>query len=113
MESFLFSLGAKVPVFRTKKEAFEWLKTGKKTIDIRKGEPWRGEIAVYLSGRKVLRMRITKREMGRIEEVVRPDNFRLVIPSAVAVGEAVAYLRQLYDGYDGVFTAYHVAPLVC
>jgi ASC-1-like (ASCH) protein len=100
-----------LPVFRTKKEAFEWLKAGKKTIDVRKGEPWRGEIAVYLSGRSVLRMKITKREAGRIQEVVRSDNFRLVIPSVATVEEAIAYLRQLYRGYDGVFAAYHIAPL--
>ena len=85
---------------------------GEKTIDVRKGDPCRGEIAVYLSGRKVLRMKITKREMGRLEEVVRSDNYRLVIPSAVTAEGAVAYLRQLYDGYDGVFTAYYVVPLV-
>jgi ASC-1-like (ASCH) protein len=101
-----------LPVFRIKKEAFEWLKIGEKTIDVRKGDPFRGEIAVYLSGRKVLRMKITKREMGRLEEVVRSDNYRLVIPSAVTVEGAVAYLRQLYDSYDGVFTAYYVVPLV-
>jgi len=59
-----------------------------------------------------LRLKITKREIGRLEEVVRLDNYRLVIPSAVTVGCAVAYLRQLYDGYDGVFSAYHVVPLV-
>jgi len=85
---------------------------GEKTIDVREGDPCRGEIAVYLSGRKVLRMKITKREMGRLEEVVRSNNYRLVIPSAVTVEGAVAYLRQLYDGYDGVFTAYYVVPLV-
>jgi len=101
-----------LPVFRTKKEAFEWLKTGEKTIDIRKGDPCRGEVAVYLSGRKVLRMKITKREMGRLEEVVRSDNYRLVIPSAVTVEGAVAYLRRLYDDYDGVFTAYYVVQLI-
>ena len=100
-----------MPVFRAKKEVFEWLKTGEKTIDVRKGKPSRGDVAVYLSGRKVLRMKITSREMGMLEEVVRSDNYRLVIPSAVTVEDAVAYLRQLYNGYDGVFTAYHVAPL--
>jgi len=85
---------------------------GEKTIDVRKGDPCRGEIAVYLSGRKVLRMKITKREIGRLEEVVRSDNYVLVIPSAVTVEGAVAYLRQLYDGYDGVFTAYYVVRLM-
>ena len=101
-----------MPVFRTKKQAFEWLKTGEKTIDVRKGDPFRGETAVYLSGRKVLRMKIAKTEMGKLEEVVRTDNYRLVIPSAVTVEGAVTYLRKLYNDYDGVFTAYYVVRLI-
>jgi ASC-1-like (ASCH) protein len=100
-----------LPVFRTKKEAFQWLSTGKKTIDIRKGKPHRGEIAVYLSGRNVLRMKVIKKETGALTEVLRSDNFRLVIPSASVVEVAVAYLLRLYDGYDGLFTAYYVDPL--
>ena len=101
-----------MPVFRTKKEAFEWLIVGKKTIDVRKGKPLRGETAVYLSGRKVLRLKIKKMETGTIDEVVRLDNYRLVIPSAATVEGAIAYLRQIYDSQDGVFTAYYVGPLV-
>ena len=100
-----------LPLFRTKKEAFKWLTSSKKTIDVRKGNPYRGEVAVYLSGRKVLRMRIVKRETGRLSEVVRSDNYRLVIPSALVIDDALVYLRGLYDGYDGVFTAYYIAPL--
>ena len=100
-----------MPLFRTKKEAFEWLTSSKKTIDVRKGNPHRGEGAVYLSGRKVLRMRITKRETGKLGEVVRSDNYRMIIPSAAVIDDALVYLRCLYDGYDGVFTAYYVAPL--
>ncbi len=99
-----------MPLFRTKREPFEWLTSSKKTIDVRKGNPHRGEVAVYLSGQKVLRMRIIKRETGRLGEVVRSDNYRLVIPSAVVIDDALAYLRGLYDGYDGVFTAYYIAP---
>ena len=100
-----------MPVFRTKKEAFQWLSTGKKTIDVRKGFPYRGEIAVYLSGRNVLRMKVVKTETGGLREVVRSDNYRLAIPSASVVDDAVAYLQGLYDEYEGVFTAYYVAPL--
>ena len=85
--------------------------SGKKTIDVRKGNPFRGEFAVYLSGRNVLRMKITKREAGRLEEVVRWDNYRLVIPSALILDDALAYLRGLYHGYDGVFSAYYVVLL--
>ena len=101
-----------MPVFRTKKEAYEWLVSGKKTVDIRKGSPFQGQVAVYLSGRKVLRMKIVKRETGRLQEVVRSDNYKSVIPSALTVEDAFAYLQRLYDGYDGVFTAYYVEPMV-
>jgi len=102
-----------LPLFRTKKEAFEWLTSGKKTIDVRKGEPHCGEVAVYLSGRKVLRMRVIEKESGWLEEVLRSDNYQLVIPTALTVDEALSYLRKLYKGYEGVFTAYHVEPLDC
>jgi hypothetical protein len=100
-----------LPVFRTKKEAFEWLSSGKKTIDVRKGNSFRGEFAVYLSGRNVLRMKITKRETGKLEEIIRSENYRLVIPSALFLDDALAYLRGLYVKYDGVFCAYYVVPL--
>jgi hypothetical protein len=99
-----------LPLLRTKKEIFEWLKQGKKTIDIRKGNPYRGEIAVFVAGPHVLRLKIARRESGRLSDLVRLDNFRQVIPSAVVVGDAVGYLRGLYGDYDGVFTAYFMEP---
>jgi ASC-1-like (ASCH) protein len=98
-----------LPLFRTKKEAFEWLMSGKKTIDVRKGDPRNGRIAVYLSGQKVLRMKILKSVSGKLGEIVREDNYVLVIPSATNLDCAIAYLRQLYNSDDGVFTAYYVA----
>lgn len=79
---------------------------------MRKGGPWRGEIAVFLSGRRVLKMKITGRESGWLEEIVRSDNYRLIVPSAVDVESALNYLRRLYVGYTGLFTAYSVVPLV-
>ena len=100
-----------MPLFRTQKEPFEWLKSGKKPIDVRKGTPKNGEIAVYLSGRNVLRMKILKKQTGKLTEVVRSDNFRLVIPSALVLDDAIIYLRGLYFGYDDVFTAYYVTSL--
>ncbi len=36
------------------------------------------------------------------------DNFGLVIPSALVLDDALAYLRRLYVGYEGVFTAYYI-----
>ena len=66
---------------------FEWLKQGQKTIDVRKGNPHRGEFAVFLSGSNSLRLRIVKKESGRLMDIVRSDNYWLVIPSAKVVGE--------------------------
>ena len=100
-----------MPLFLTKKEVFEWLKQGQKTIDIRKGNPHRGEFAVFLSGSNSLRLKIVKKESGRLMDIVRSDNYRLVIPSAKDVGDAIVYLRKLYGVYDGVFTAYYVSAL--
>jgi hypothetical protein len=97
-------------VFRAKKEVYNWLESGQKTIDVRKGNSFKGQVAVYLSGRKVLRMWIVKRETGRLEVIVRSNNFWLVIPLAATVEDAIDYLHQLYEGYDGTFTAYYVAP---
>ncbi len=100
-----------MPLFLTKKEVFEWLKQGQKTIDIRKGNPHRGEFAVFLSGSSSLRLKIVKKESGRLTDIVRSDNYGLVIPSAEGVGDAIVYLRKPYGVYDGVFTAYYVSAL--
>jgi hypothetical protein len=98
-----------LPLFYAKKEVFIWLKTGQKTIDVRKGSPMRGEFAVFQSGSKILRLKVVKYESGRLEEVLRLDNFKAIIPPAAFLGDAVSYLRRLYGGYDGVFTAYYLS----
>ena len=54
-----------------------------------------------------------KTESGQLAEILRLDNFRQVIPSAVELGDAVGYLRGIYGDYDGVFTAYYVEPFSC
>jgi hypothetical protein len=94
---------------RTKKEVLMWLKEGKKTIDVRKGRPYRGDVAYFISGPYRLNLSISKKETGRLIEIVRADNFRQIIPSASTPDDAIAYLRGLYLDYDGVFTAYHLA----
>ncbi len=99
-----------MPLFRTKKEPFEWISSGKKTIDVRKGIPRRGEIAVYLSGRNVLKKQISRTETGTLTEVVQLDNFRQIIPSAESVEDAIIYLRRLYGSCEDIFTAYYIAP---
>jgi ASC-1-like (ASCH) protein len=91
-----------------KKEVLEWLKSGQKTIDIRKGKPREGDRVLFVSGPYRLEMRVVGCVSGRLSELIRPDNFRSVIPSAESVDEAWAYLGRFYGDYDGVFTAYFV-----
>ncbi len=100
-----------MPLFRAKKEVFEWVKTGKKTIDLRKGKAHRGEIAFFVSGPHTLKLKIVNKQTDKLENIVQNNNFKLIIPSAETVVDAVLYMRKLYDDYDGFFTAYHLAPL--
>ena len=97
-----------MPLFRTKKEPFEWISSGKKTIDVRKGNPRRGEIAVYLSGRNILKKKISRTETGKLREVVHLNNFKQIIPSAETIDDAIIYLLKLYDSFEDVFTAYYI-----
>ena len=100
-----------MPLLWAKKEVYEWLKFGKKTIDVRKGSPMRGDVAVFASGPYVLKFRILKTKSGQLGEIISEDNFGQIIPSARSVEDAVGYLRGIYRGYDGVFTAYYLGAL--
>jgi ASC-1-like (ASCH) protein len=92
-----------------KKEVFEWLKLGRKTIDIRRGKPKQSDRVLFISGPYRLEMRVVGTQSGRLYELIRQDNFKQIIPSAESVDDAVIYLRRIYGGSDGVFTAYFIA----
>ena len=92
-----------------KKEVFQWLREGTKTIEVRKGHARHGDTAVFQSGATCLEFLIIRKETGQLTEVIRQDNFRLVIPSAKTLEDALGYLQRLYAVSDGVFTAYHLA----
>ncbi|XHH08467.1 MAG: hypothetical protein ACFCUE_12980 [Candidatus Bathyarchaeia archaeon] len=95
-----------MPLLYARKEVFQWLMQGIKTIDIRKGKPLNGEFAVFQCGPQVLRLRIVGVESGLLVDLVRVDNFLRVIPTAGGLEAALAYVQGLYPGYGGVFTAY-------
>jgi len=97
-----------LPFFYAKKEVFEWLKEDKKTIDIRKGMPHKGDIAVFQSGPQILRRKVVRTEAGKLPGIVREGNYRLIIPPAKNLSEALTYLRGLFGDYEGVFTAYYL-----
>jgi hypothetical protein len=101
-----------LPWFLTKKDVFHWLMSGQKTIDVRKGKPKSGNIAVFQSGLTVWRMKIVKTEVGLLSEILLLGNFKAVIPSALELDDVFNYLKRIYGTCDGVFTAYYVEPLV-
>jgi ASC-1-like (ASCH) protein len=43
-----------VPIFIVKKEVFEWVRTGQKTIELRRGRAREGDKAVFQCGRDIL-----------------------------------------------------------
>ncbi|MCW4006833.1 MAG: hypothetical protein NWF04_09645 [Candidatus Bathyarchaeota archaeon] len=97
-------------MFQTKKEVFGWVKEGKKTIDIRKGRPFRGDMAVFQCGAHHLRLPIIKKETGKLTDIINKDNYHQVIPPAKTLQHAVDYLRGIYGVENGIFTAYYVEP---
>ncbi len=98
-----------MPLLWVRKEIYHWLVEGKKTIDVRRGEPRAGDIAVFQCGPLNLRIQILKRETGLLEEIITAENFRQVIPIAEDRNAALTYLRELYAEGSGVFTAYYLA----
>lgn len=97
-----------MPLFYAKKEVFQALKEGKKTIDIRKGNPKGGEFAVFQSGTEVLKLKIAEVKTGLLADLLRADNFLQIIPWAGSLDEALAYVFGLYPDCSGVFTAYYL-----
>lgn len=97
-----------MPLFWAKKEVFEWVRSGKKTIDIRKGKAFRGDIAVFQFGNQYVRLRISQKITGKLSEVISSENYTQVVPSARSVNEAFDYLHKIYGDYEGNFTAYYL-----
>jgi hypothetical protein len=98
-----------VPLFMAKKEVFAWLKEGTKTIDVRKGTAWKGEIAVFQCGASYLELPIAQKKTGALTEIITQENFKSIIPTARNPKDAIDYLKAIYGTGGGVFTAYHLA----
>ena len=63
-----------MPLFMVKKEVFEWIRTGQKTIELRRGRAREGDKAVFQCGRNSLRGIIIKKEEGMLTEVFRQQS---------------------------------------
>jgi ASC-1-like (ASCH) protein len=98
-----------MPLFLSKKEVLVWIENDAKTIEIRKGNPKRGDIAFFSSGPNKLKRRIIKRETGKINDLLRLDNYNSIIPTAKTLEEAIGYIQTLYGTDKGTFTAYYLS----
>jgi hypothetical protein len=101
-----------LPFLLAKKEVYDWLKTGQKTIDIRRGKPQKGNTVVFQCGPRSLEFTVVKTEQGKLTDLVNADNFRLVIPSAATLADALGYLGRLFGDYNGVCVAYFLGERV-
>ena len=95
-----------MPLFMVKKEVFEWIKTGQKTIELRKGKAKSGDHAVFQCGQNILRGKIIRKDEGSLLTLLHTMNFKEIIPTTNSVEEAKAYIKKLYGTTDGTFTAY-------
>jgi ASC-1-like (ASCH) protein len=92
-----------------KKGVFEWIKTGQKTIELRKGKAKSGEQAVFQCGRNIIRGKIISKDEEDLLTLLRNLNFREIIPTAESVEQAIVYIKKLYGTTEGTFTAYRFA----
>jgi len=92
-----------------KKEVFEWIKTGQKTIELRTGKAKAGDEAVFQCGRNILRGKIINKNEGNLSTLLHNLDFREIIPTANSIEEATVYIKKLYGAADGTFTAYRFA----
>ncbi len=98
-----------MPLLWVKREVYDWIKNGQKTIDIRKGKPRKGSFVKILCGRNpILKFEIVKRETGKLSELIRQDNFKSVIPTALSMQDSQNYLERIYGKHEGVFSAYYL-----
>ncbi len=96
-----------MPMFRTKKIVHGWIKSGEKTIELRKGRPIDGDNIIFLSGRGEKAIaRIIARNEGTLEEVLNETTYKKIVPTAKNLAEALSFIAEIYPSAEGVFTTY-------
>ena len=86
-----------------KKEVYEWIRTRKKTIELRRGTPQNGEKIAFLNGRnESVKGRILRKQEGTLEDVLNAATFKKIIPTANNLDEAKAFIRQIYPQQTGL-----------
>ena len=60
-----------------KKEVFEWIRTGHKNVELRRGKAKKGDVSVFQCGRNILRRKIVER---LIRTCVREREIWIICP---------------------------------
>jgi len=96
-----------MPSFRTKKQVYEWIKTGDKTLELRKGKSRKGDAIIFLNGKgRFMKGRILRKREGKLEQLLNSTTYKSIVPTAKSLDEAFAFIRQIYPSSDGTFTTY-------
>lgn len=98
---------SRTPAFLTKKEVYEWIKTRRKTIELRRGKPQNGDNITFLNGRnESVRGRILRKQAGTLFDVLNLVTYKKIIPTAETLDDAMAFVKQIYPSTEGMFTTY-------
>ena len=98
---------SRTPAFLTKKEVYEWIRTKRKTIELRRGKSQNGENITFLNGRnESVKARILRKQEGTLYAVLNVATFKRIVPTAETLDEAVAFVKQIYASTEGTFTTY-------
>lgn len=90
-----------MPLFMIKREYFDLIRIGKKTVELRKKDgPWKyakvGDEAVFLCGKETERRTITSIREGSLEGIFSKVDFRRILPNTRSRKEAIQLIRRLY-----------------
>jgi len=70
-----------------------------KDNEFRRGKARKGDEAIFQCGRRIVRGKITRREEGTLEDVLRQDNYKKIVPIANSLEEAIGYLKRFKEKY--------------
>ncbi len=96
-----------MPTFLTKKEVYDWIRNGEKTIELRSGKPMQGTNITFLNGRRqTVKARILRKQEGKLEELLNIATYSKIVPTAGSLDEAISFVKRIYPMSEGTFTTY-------
>jgi ASC-1-like (ASCH) protein len=96
-----------VPVFRIKKQVYNWIKSGEKTIELRRGISRHGDSILFLGGRgESIKVHILKKQEGKLEDLLNRTTYSKIVPPAKNLDEAFEFIKNIYPFTEGTFTTY-------